>query len=276
MKATGCPSPAADRRKRPPATPSRPELPPALINPIRLPGEEAVPRRVVLACTRPDLKLLGDLLPTPPEPGRRLWTCELRRGQWQGRELLLGGPLLGAPQAAMVLEKLIVLGAEAIVCLGWCGSLTAEVGLGALVLPDGAFGGDGTSPHYADHRHCHRPHPALHQGLASRLQGVADNHPALMAHIGPVWSTDAVFRETAALVARARACGAVALEMEMAALFAVGAFRGAAVAGLLVVTDELFRPVWRSGARSPQCRAARETAARLALDALAAWEEAHA
>lgn len=258
-----------------PAGTPPPGLPPALINPVRLPGEAGVPPRAVLAFTRPDAKLLAGLLQAGGEPFRRLWTCDLRQGSWQGREVLLAGPLLGAPQAAMVLEKLIVLGAKAVVGLGWCGSLQPEVPLGSLVLPECAFGGDGTSPHYAENRRCHRPHAGLHRLLAKNLQELTDKNN-MVVRSGPVWTTDAVYRETAALVARGQGEGALAVEMEMAALFAVGAFRGVAVAGLLVVSDELFSLTWRSGARTPQYRQAREVAARLTLNTLAAWDDTDA
>ncbi len=270
MKTQGRTTPDQGRAPGPAMASPPPELPPALLNPVRLPGEPGVPPRVLLAFTRPDVKLLTGLVQAEPEPERRLWLCELRRGTWQEREVLLAGPLLGAPQTAMVLEKLIVLGAEAVLGLGWCGSLQPEVPLGSLVVPESAVGGDGTSPHYAENRRHHRPHAGLHRLLAKKMQELTDKH-SMRGYKGPVWSTDAVYRETAALMDQGRAEGALAVEMEMAALFAVGGFRGVAVAGLLVVSDELFRAPWRSGVRSPHCRRAREQAARLALDTLAAW-----
>jgi uridine phosphorylase len=226
---------------------------------------------VVLACTKPDVRLLTGLLAAPDEPYRRLWTCGLHRGVCQDHDILLAGPVLGAPQAAMVLEKLAALGAQSVVVLGWCGSLRPEVALGHLLLPAAAFGGDGTSPHYAPAGPAPRAHAGLLGVLEEKLQELSRKE-RLTWHAGPVWTTDAVYRETAQFVARCQARGALAVEMELAALFAVGACRGVAVAGLLVVSDELFTLSWRSGARSPQCRTAREAAARLALAALVAWE----
>jgi purine-nucleoside phosphorylase len=113
--------------------------------------------------------------------------------------------------------------------------------------------------------------------LASRLRRQLSARAAkeedFVWQAGPVWSTDAVYRETPALLGKAQAAGAVAVEMELAAVLAVAAFRGIAAAGLLVVSDELFGGAWRNLSRSPEVRRARELAARLALACLTGGEE---
>jgi uridine phosphorylase len=245
-------------------------LEPALIEPVRLPHEVEVPSRVLLVCTAPDIKLVGALV-DPGEGSRRLWLSELRRGRWQGRELLVAGPLLGGPQAAMVLEKLIALGAREVVAVGWCGSLTPTLSAGSLVVPPLAHPGDGTSPHYLAPGALPQADPALVSRLGRLLAGLVGADMAWQT--GPVWSTDAVYRETPSLLAKARAVGAAAVDMELAALLAVAAFRGVAAAGVLVVSDELSGGTWRNASRSPEVRRARELAARLALEALTVQEE---
>ena len=67
---------------------------------------------------------------------------------------------------------------------------------------------------------------------------------------GASWTTDAPFRETESLIAAHRAEGVISVEMEAAALFAICATRGAAIAGGLVISDVLAEPVW-----NPQFRA---------------------
>jgi hypothetical protein len=64
--------------------------------------------------------------------------------------------------------------------------------------------------------------------------------------------------------------------MELAALLAVARYRGIALAGLLVVSDELADLTWRPGWRTGRFRRARDEAARLILDAAADWEAAYA
>jgi uridine phosphorylase len=201
---------------------------------------------------------------------RYLWNCGVRSGVWDKRDIAVAGPVLGAPYAAMVLEKLIALGARAVVVLGWCGSLQSHLPSGSLVLPLAALAGDGTSPHYLLNGSHPEPHPALRGRLAQVLLASLDD--AIPFDAGLVWTTDAFYRETADAVRHYQGQGVLAVDLEMAALFAVGRFRGAAVAGLLAVSDALFDLTWLPGQRSGRLRQAREAAARAALAALTAWE----
>lgn len=246
---------------------------PAIINPRREPGEAEVSARVVLACTRPDFQLLSRIVEAR-QPVRYLWNCGVRAGTWGKRPVTVAGPVLGAPCAAMVLEKLIALGAKAVVALGWGGSLQSQVGLGSLVLPTVALGADGTSPHYRLADSDFTPDPGLCQRLKEYL--ARNPEPGIPWHSGAIWTTDAFYRETPAAVRHYQGRGVLAVDLEMAALFAVGRFRGIAVAGLLAVSDDLSALSWRPGHRSEDLRRAREAAARTALAALAAWEGDHA
>lgn len=246
---------------------------PAIINPQRESGEAEVSARVVLACTRPDFQLLSRLVEAR-QPVRYLWNCGVRSGIWEKRPVTVAGPVLGAPGAAIILEKLIALGAKAVVALGWGGSLQPQVGLGSLVLPTAAVGADGTSPHYRLAYSDFAPDPGLRRRLEEYLGRTPE--PGVPWHSGAIWTTDAFYRETPAAVRHYQSRGVLAVDLETAALFAVGQFRGIAVAGLLAVSDELSALIWRPGYRSGCLRQAREAAARTALAALAAWEGDHA
>ena len=66
-------------------------------------------------------------------------------------------------------------------------------------------------------------------------------------HRGLVWTTDALYRETASKVAYYQRKGILAVEMEMSALLTVAAYRGVSLAGLLTVSDELSSLKWKHG-----------------------------
>jgi nucleoside phosphorylase len=57
--------------------------------------------------------------------------------------------------------------------------------------------------------------------------------------LAKTWTTDAIYRETPAKVERRRAEGCATVEMEAAALFAVGQFRKVPVAQLLYGGDDV-------------------------------------
>jgi nucleoside phosphorylase len=119
----------------------------ALIHPVREQGEEAVTPTVILTFTQPDYRDLCRLTQAQSHP-LQLWGCAYRPGSWEDAKLTVVAPALGAPFAAMILEKFIALGTRRVLVLGWCGSVAPQVQIGDLILPTRALPGDGTSPHY--------------------------------------------------------------------------------------------------------------------------------
>ena len=240
---------------------------PALINPTREPGEAPVSSRVILAFTRPDYHYLCRVAHAGGPP-RYLWDCAVHEGSWEGQGIAVAGPALGGPYAVMVLERLIALGARVILALGWCGSLQNHVKVGSLVIPTAAVSGDGASRHYLPPGAQPAPHPDLIRLLQDQLEGTD-----IPRHCGPVWTTDAFYRETPEQVRHYQALGVLGVDLELAALFAVGRFRQVAVAGLLAVSDELADLTWRPGFSTPAFRQGRREAARAVLAAAAAARE---
>ena len=151
------------------------------------------------------------------------------------------GPMVGAPMAAMTLEKLIALGGKRFIVYGWCGGLQQSLTVGDLLIPTRAASEEGTSPHYPSEQP-----PAASQTLRRQL---TDHFAAIGVNTvtGPVWTTDAPYRETRQKVTSYAEQGILAVEMEFAALAAVAAFRGVELAAALLVSDELWRQQWTPG-----------------------------
>jgi len=160
--------------------------------------------------------------------------------------LNLAGPILGAPQAVMGMEKLIALGAKRIWVFGWCGSLSPELRIGDLLIPCSAFSEEGTSRHYPVGN---RP-IGTDDGLNEML-GQALEKKGLSYFKGAVWTTDAPYRETSSKIRQFQENGVKAVEMEMSALMTLSIFRNVKLTGLLVVSDELFDLKWRPGFSNP-------------------------
>ncbi|HYA01629.1 MAG TPA: nucleoside phosphorylase [Syntrophobacteria bacterium] len=180
------------------------------------------------------------------------------------RVVTVAGPVLGSPQAVLVLERLIALGSRTIAMLGWCGSLQPQVRIGDWILPTAARSEEGTSVHYPSASVILGPDPTL----AGRLRDFCEQggHPL---HVGPVWSTDAPLRETVGKVCTYGEEGVLAVEMEMSALFRVADYRKVGLAGLLVVSDELFTLKWRPGFRSSAFKGSCRRAVGAVLDFVA-------
>jgi uridine phosphorylase len=238
----------------------------AIIDPPPIRGELPVSERVILTFSTLDFDLLDGLIGAA-EPTRKIWSCPLREGSWRGKPVTIAGPAMGAPYAVMVLEMLIALKARMVLAFGWCGSLHSKVRIGHLVVPTAALSGEGTSRYYSSAGGVSKPDAQLCDILKARLAGTTATW-----HEGRHWSTDAIYRETVGLVRHHQQRRTLSVDMEMAALYAVGKFRGVKVAGLLVVSDELFTLTWNPGQDTPEFLQARELGAQVVLDTAAAWE----
>jgi uridine phosphorylase len=239
----------------------------AVINPRRGKREEPVAPRLLMTFTRPDFTYACRLTAASLRQ-QNILDCPIREGYWQDKPVTLAGPAPGAPYAVMVLEKLIALGVQTVVALGWCGSLRPEARIGDLIIPETALSEEGTSGHYPLGESEPTATLDLRRIFKERLTAAGVNF-----HSGKVWTTDAIYRETETKVLAYGSQGILAVEMEMSALFTVARFRGVALAGLLVVSDELFTLTWRHGLRDDRFRRSRQQAVSTALDGLAAYEK---
>jgi uridine phosphorylase len=225
----------------------------AVIQPRRGKREEVLPSLAILMFTPQDMDLFLQYAPLLHKRFQKIYLSELIVGSCHGVPLVLAGPMLGAPQAVLVLEKLIASGVTDVIAMGWCGSLQAHVRIGDLVLATGAFSEEGTSAHYPITNRRPEPSRELLDALREALTG-----RALTVHEGMVWSTDAPFRETIGKVIKYQQAGALAVDMEASALFTVAAFRNIRVAEALVVSDDLSSLEWVHGFRDPGFKLARE------------------
>ena len=165
-------------------------------------------------------------------------------GSGHSSPLFIAGPSVGAPMAVLTLEKLIVLGAKRIITFGWCGSLSDRLRIGDVLLPTWSMSTEGTSLHYPlDFRpESFGPTRKL---LSDRLA-----ESGLTVQSGPVWSTDAPYRESIAQVRQFDRKGILGVDMEYAALAAAANFRKIELTAVLLVSDELWTGTWNPGFRT--------------------------
>jgi len=168
--------------------------------------------------------------------------------------------MIGAPQAVLVLERLIALGVTDVLAIGWCGSLQPNVRIGDVVLPVSAVSEEGTSGHYP--LDISQPGPSF--DLLNPLERALEGR-GLQVHKGGVWSTDAPFREMKSKVLKYQEEGLLAVDMETSALFTVSHFRSVRLAVAMVVSDELSTLKWHHGFMDVRFKESREWLAEEAL-----------
>ncbi|HIP83323.1 MAG TPA: uridine phosphorylase [Desulfocapsa sulfexigens] len=210
--------------------------PDIIIHPSRAAREKAIP-----SC--------GILFVNPTEARVALQTLVDRGGEQRflfhsglvvspDNDFFVAGPALGAPMAAMVLEKLIVLGAEKVVMTGWCGAVSSDLRVGDTIFGGVGYSGEGTSQYYTGDD-VSEPSSRLLASLKAALG---------MGVTKVFWSTDAPYRESRKMLqALAERYKVSAVDMEYSALCAVAAFRKIDFAAVFLVSDELWKDEWRPG-----------------------------
>lgn len=146
---------------------------------------------------------------------------------------------VGAPLAAGFLEELIALGARKILVCGGAGVLDRAISQGHLLLPTSAIRDEGLSYHYLPPSREVAPSGEALAALERTLR--ARQAPYMK---GKTWTTDGVYRETRGKIAARKAEGALSVEMEAAAFFAVAQFRGVHCAQLLYGGDDVSGEKW--------------------------------
>ena len=166
----------------------------------------------------------------------------------QSYPMFWAGPAVGAPMAVICLEKLIALGATRIIVCGWCGSLQPDLGVGELVLPSWAISEEGTSGHYPVEKPVESS-PKLRMALKDFFAQTGKK-----LREGPIWTTDALYRETREKVVSYGSEGILAVDMECSALMQVASFRGVELAAVLMVSDLLWQNPWQPAFQSKEFR----------------------
>jgi uridine phosphorylase len=144
------------------------------------------------------------------------------------------GRAVGAPFAVLVAEQLFVSGCRLLISVTSAGQIIPVGRPPYFVLIDRALRDEGTSHHY------------LPPGKTSDADMALTSRawPALSAlrvpvHRGMTWTTDSPYRETEPAIAAARAHGALAVEMEAAALYAFAQARQRPVLCFAHVTNRM-------------------------------------
>jgi len=166
------------------------------------------------------------------------------RGLWgytgnapDGEPLTIQSTGMGGPSAAIVLHELISLGVTRAIRVGTCGALDPGLGLGDLVIAREAIVADGTSAALGA-----GPLAQADPTLADALVREAAGRRERAHREGRIVSTDLFYERDSKRNANWSAEGALAVEMEAATLFAVGAHADIQVGAILAVSDTFGGP----------------------------------
>lgn len=146
---------------------------------------------------------------------------------------------VGAPLSGSFLEEVIAMGGRKFVACGGAGVLDSSIDVGHVIVPTSAIRDEGTSYHYLPPSREAYPDPLAVQAIIATLDAHGIPHET-----GKTWTTDGIYRETPAKVKQRRNEGALTVEMEASAFFAIAQFRGVQFGQLLYGGDDVGAEQW--------------------------------
>ena len=182
-------------------------------------------------------------------------------GEYKGKRVSVQGTGMGCPGATIVFEELVQLGVKKLIRVGTCGGLQSAHKLGDMIVAICAVPADATAMHLvANEPHCPTASWELIHGPVHVAKEIGQN-----VHVGPIVSSDLFYNPDEGQYERWSKRGVLAVEMEAAALFTVGALRGVEAGCLLIVSDLVVEGEF-TRISDDDMRAAVDRMTRVALD----------
>jgi DeoD family purine-nucleoside phosphorylase len=154
-------------------------------------------------------------------------------GEYEGRPVSVQATGMGCPTAAIVVEELIQLGVKRLLRVGTCGGLQPDLALGDLIVALTAVPADATATHLVGGE----PHaPTADWELIHGAVHAAKELGQPM-RVGPIVSSDVFYNPDGGQYDRWSSRGVLAVEMEAAVIFTLGALRKVQAGCLLTVSD---------------------------------------
>ncbi|MDQ3890304.1 MAG: DeoD-type purine-nucleoside phosphorylase [Actinomycetota bacterium] len=154
-------------------------------------------------------------------------------GTFAGRPVSVQATGMGCPSAAIVIEELVRLGVRRLLRVGTCGGLQPDLELGDMIVALSAVPADQTAVHLVGGE----PHAPTADWELLHAAVHAAKKAAAPIRVGPVVSSDTFYDPDPGRAERWSRRGILAVEMEAAVLFTLGALRGVSTGCLLTVSD---------------------------------------
>jgi DeoD family purine-nucleoside phosphorylase len=182
-------------------------------------------------------------------------------GTYRGRPVSVQATGMGCPSAAIVVEELVRLGVKRLLRVGTCGGLQPDLELGDLIVAVSAVPVDQTAVHLVGGE------PHVPTAAWELVHGAVHAAKELgrRVRVGPIVSSDVFYDPDAGRAQRWSERGLLAVEMEAAVLFTLGALRKVQAGCLLTVSDVIVEGEFKR-ISDEELRAAVDGMTELALD----------
>ena len=128
---------------------------------------------------------------------------------------------------------------KCLIRIGSCGAMSEDIKIGDLIVATGCVRGDGVTPYYVDQNFVTKPDEALTQTLAKIAQEAVEPM-GQKVHVGKVWTTDAILKETREHVSKATAQGAIGVDMVSSVFLTLAQLYKIPAVSILAVSDNIM------------------------------------
>lgn len=223
-----------------------------------------IPPRMVMVYQRRHFDFANQLIDGKPVEwwwyGDRL---RMHVGSFRNVKIVVLMNFIGSPAAAMVFEELIACGARKVFEVGISGGIQPFLNPGDVIVATEAVCDEGTTLQYFPNQRRLATSLTLKQCLTEVL-----NKNRIPHQVGAVLTTDGVYRETKAKLAKFRRIGVLAINMETSALYAVAKHRGIEIASTHVISDLLTESGWQPAFGKRQVLSNTKTLLKSTMEAL--------
>jgi len=153
-------------------------------------------------------------------------------GQYEDVDVGIVNTGMGTPSAAMVMEAVVRTQPIAAVRGELCGGLGKSQKIGEAFLATQAIVGDGCGLTYFGSEST----VTAHAGLTEHVVRIAERLK-LTTHLGKIWTTDVLLKQTKELLADWIAKGAMAVDMESSAILGIASMEDVPAASLNCISD---------------------------------------
>lgn len=158
---------------------------------------------------------------------------------FSGKIGILGKFGIGGPITAVLTENLSFWGVKIIISIGLGSSLVDHIEIGDIILVEKAIRDEGTSYHYEQES----KYAYASQILLKKVKDILKQKDISLIS-GPVWTTDAIYRETKEEVMELRKDTILAVEMESATLFTVAKYCSISSLSIIGISDSISSLEW--------------------------------
>lgn len=198
--------------------------------------ELALPPRAVIVFSAADIQRITNKREATIN---RAWQPFRSLHHIKGSSTIITRCNFGGPNVAALIEELSSFGVKEFILWGYCGGIHKNVKIGDIVVAKQALREDGASYHYLEDEQ-----DFIESNWLEEWTFTTDAYSFLE---GPIWSCDAIYRETEDKISRYEKRGIIGVEMEIASFYAVCHYKQVKGIAFVVVSDTFLGEVWKSG-----------------------------